>query len=307
METFHQDIVACYLYVITKYGYPPPAEDTFRYLEEYRDLGFRSLELEGIRKEHLEKMHALGLRTRERAESMGLRVPVFCAVLPGLSSPDQKEREVSLELFEMGCETAGMLGAEMILDNAPLPPWQFPEGIPVTRHYDEELLAGATIPEGMGWRGYMEGLVETIRTACDMAARRNLTFQLHPCYGALVHSTDAFLLFADAVKRDNLRFNLDTANQYFMKDNLYLSLIRLDGLVDYIHLSDNRGHRVEHLVPGSGKIDWNRFFETLDRIDYNGRFGIDVGGTESGVDDMDGAYRFSASWLTENWYDQRES
>ncbi len=29
---------------------------------------------------------------------------------------------------------------EGVLDNAPLPPYQFPAGIPVVRHYDEEVL-----------------------------------------------------------------------------------------------------------------------------------------------------------------------
>ena len=306
MEEFHSDIVACYLYVITRHGYPPPAEDTPEHLNEYRELGFRSVELEGIREAHLEEMHALRGQIREKAEALGLQIPVFCAVLPGLSSPDEKEREASLQLFEMGCETAESLGAGMILDNAPLPPWQFPQGIPVTRHYDEKVLAAATIPADLDWSAYMEGLVETFRTVCDMAARRRLTYQLHPCYGALVNSTDAFLLFAGAVKRDNLRFNLDTANQFFMKDNLYLSLIRLDGLVDYIHLSDNGGHRVEHLAAGNGKIGWDRFFETLDRTGYSGRFGIDVGGAESGVGDLDGAYRSTAAWLTEKWYGRRK-
>ena len=41
-------IVSCYLYVITKYGYPPPAKDSRKYLEEMKGLGFQSVELEGM-------------------------------------------------------------------------------------------------------------------------------------------------------------------------------------------------------------------------------------------------------------------
>jgi sugar phosphate isomerase/epimerase len=302
MEKYSQEIVACYLYVITKYGYPPDAARSVEHLREYGELGFRSIELEGIRREHLEEMDALGRLLRQEADGLDLKIPVFCVVLPGLSSPDPDERERNLELFGRGCDLAVTLGAHAVLDNAPLPPWVFPGEIPVTRHYGEKELAGASLPERLKWEKYREGLVETYRDACDIAAGRRLTFHLHPCLGALVQTTDAYLNFAEAVKRDNLRFNLDTANQFYMRDHLSLSLLRLQGHVDYIHISDNRGDRVEHLVPGTGKIDWDRFFETLDRIGFRGMFGIDVGGAESDVPDLDRAYRSTAAWLTEKWF-----
>ena len=305
MADFHMDIVACYLYIITKHGYPPNPKGSLGHLNELKDLGFQSIELEGIREEHLEGVYAQREQIRTRADGLGLNIPVFCVVLPGLSSPDGKERERNLQLFEKGCEVAESLGAKAVLDNAPIPPWQFPGGIPVTRHYDEEVLSAATLPADLNWNKYHHGLVETFREACDIASSRNLMYHLHPCYGALVNSTDAYLHFADAVKRDNLRFNLDTANQFYMKDNLSLSLIRLKDHVDYIHLSDNRGGKVEHLAIGEGEIHWDRFFETLDRIGYSGLFGIDVGGSESDVPDLDSAYRSSAEWLMEKWYNGR--
>ena len=86
--------------------------------------------------------------------------------------------------------------------------------------------------------------------------------------------------FYDAVGKDNLRFNLDTANQFVMKDNLALSLRRLAGLIDYIHISDNGG-KVEHLPIGNGAIHLDSFFSTLEEINYNGFIGLDIGGEES--------------------------
>ncbi len=95
---------------------------------------------------------------------------------------------------------------------------------------------------------------------------------------------------------------MDTANQFFLKDNLLLSLQRLEGHIDYIHVSDNRGFRVEHLVPGDGNIPWESFFETLDRVNYKGLWGIDIGGAESDVTDYNSAYRTTAGWIHENWF-----
>ena len=302
MDKFHKNIVACYLYTITRHGYPPAASDSIRHLEELGQLGFSSIELEGIRSEHLDGMYRQRRELRKRADELGLEVPVFCIVLPGLSSPDREERDRNLERFQKGCEVAIELGCEAVMDNSPLPPWQFPGDIPLTRHYDEEILAAATIPDALNWESYWEGLTETFREVCNLAAAKDLTFHLHPCYGALVNSTDAFLLFAEAVKHDKLKFNLDTANQFYMKDNLFLSLLRLRDHIDYIHVSDNGGTRVEHLAIGEGAIPWDHFFEMLDRIGYSGRFGIDVGGAESDVADLDEAYRAAARWLTEKWF-----
>lgn len=294
---FDPDIVCCYLHPITKYGYPPQAGGTVTFLEEMARLGFQSVELEGIHERHLSEVHDLREDIASALDRLHLKVPYFCVVLPGLSSADREERSHNISLFEKGCETARAFGALGVLDNAPIPPYRFGEGIPVTRHYDEESIGQARLPDNLVWERYWDDLVGTYRLACDIAERFGLTFQIHPCLGALASTTDAFLYFKDAVDRANLRFNLDTANQFAMRDSPSLSLIRLNGYVDYIHLSDNRGQRVEHLVPGDGVIDWDLFFDSVARTGFDGHIGIDVGGAESGIQDIDHAYRKSAEWL----------
>jgi sugar phosphate isomerase/epimerase len=64
-------------------------------------------------------------------------------------------------------------------------------------------------------------------------------------------------------------------------------------------MSDNRSHRVEHLVPGDGNIYWGSFFSTLREINFKGNFAIDVGGAETNIADIKEAYIRSANWLTE--------
>ena len=290
-------VVCAYLYVITKYGYPPPAGNTRKYLEEMKALGFQSVELEGIREEHIGEMYDIRHQIAEWAAELGLSIPVFCVVLPGLSSSVEAERKANLALFQKGCDIAAALGSKAVLDNAPLPPYRFPDDIPIVRHYDEDVLRAASVPEDLEWSVYWDQLVATYQQACDIAGQRGLTYQMHPCLGVLSSTTDAFLYFYEAVQRDNLRFNLDTANQFMLQENLAFSLIRLNGLVDYIHVSDNPGDRVEHLEPGMGKINWDVFFETIDRVGYDGHFGVDVGGHESRVDDLDAAYRATGRWI----------
>ncbi len=296
-QSFSASITCCYLYVITKYGYPPPAAKTHDYLQEMKSLGFSSVELEGIRKEHLMEMYDQRFAIKETLAKFDQTIPYFCAVLPGLGSESAEERKENLTLFEKGCEVAVLLGSKGILDNAPLPPYRFPSDIPVVRHYEEEILLSAGFTPGLNWKKYWKDLVETYQRACDIAEEKGLSYQMHPCAGVLSATTDAFLYFADAVNRPNLRFNFDTANQFFLKDNLTLSLIRLAEHIDYIHISDNGGKRVEHLVPGEGIIEWDLFFDTLKSIGFKGHYGIDVGGAESGVKDIDAAYIQTAEWL----------
>ena len=69
MGTVHKDILACYLYIITKHGYPPDAAKTIAHLREFKELGYQSIELEGIREEHLEGIYSRRLLIREAADA----------------------------------------------------------------------------------------------------------------------------------------------------------------------------------------------------------------------------------------------
>lgn len=298
---FNKRIACGYLYTITRYGYPPKAEHSIQYMDEMHQLGFQSIELEGIREEHLLGMYDISDEVLERKNELNLDVPYFCVVLPELSSMDASVRRYQLQLFEKGCQIAKKLGALGVLDNAPLPNYRFSSDLPIVRHYEEDVLAAAYFPRELKWSTFWDSLTSTYAECCDIAANYGLTYQMHPAVGVLASTTDAFLYFKDAVGRDNLRFNLDTANQYMMKDNLALSLVRLEDHIDYIHLSDNSGTRVEHIVPGHGTIRWDVFFETLERINYKGLMGVDVGGNESEIGDLDRAYRDSVNFIEKNW------
>lgn len=298
MPTFPKNIVCCYLYTISKYGYPPPAKDTLIHLEEMKALGFQSVELEGIREAHLMDIFQMRFAIQEKLRELSLEVPYFCAVLPGLSASDKSIREKNLQLFEKGCTIAKLFGAKGILDNAPLPPYQFSEDIPVVRHYHVDTLQKAFFPEDLVWREYWKDLVATYQQACDIAASFGLTYQMHPAQGVLAANADGFLYFAEALNRPNLRFNFDVANLFALKENLSLTLLRLIDYIDYIHVSDNGGEKVEHLAIGEGKISWTDFFRMLKRINFKGHLGIDIGGSESKVMNLEKAYQKAANYFS---------
>ncbi|HRJ70634.1 MAG TPA: sugar phosphate isomerase/epimerase family protein [Terrimicrobiaceae bacterium] len=302
---FSPEICCCFLHPITKYGYPPPAEKTEIYLEDMAAMGFQTVELEGIREEHLLAVSAQKDAIRDKLQSLGLKLPYFCIILPGLSSADADTRAQSLRLFADGCRTAAHFGSTGVLDNAPLAPLEFDKSLPVARHYDDKKLQAAALPAGLDWGQYWRGVTSTYREACDIAASMGLTYLMHPIMGTLCATTDGFLNFRDAVDRDNLRFNLDTANQFMLRENLALAVHRLKGSLDYVHISDNGGGRVEHLPPGEGAIAWEPFFQALRDTGFDGLLGVDLGGAETPIPDLDAAYIHAARWIEERWIQPR--
>lgn len=294
-----EKIVCAYLYPITRYGYPPDIRQTTRHIAEIAAMGFTSLELEGIGEDNIRYMHEHSDEIAGSLADAGCSVPVLCVVLPQLGSVDAALRSRSLEFFEMGCEAARRLGAETVLDNGPLAPLVYPSHAPIKRHYGEDDLSALALPAGFDWNGYWQALIATFQQACAIAQRYKLTYDLHPCEGSLITDTDSFVLFANEVARPNLLFNLDTANQFYFRDNLPLSVHRLAGKTRYIHLSDSSGARVEHLAPGDGRIQWDAFFAALRDIRYQGKFALDIGGAETPIADLREAYERSAAWLQE--------
>ncbi|MBO9660196.1 MAG: sugar phosphate isomerase/epimerase [Chitinophagaceae bacterium] len=297
MELFSPQITCAYLYPITLYGYPPDIRHTIAHIKEMADMGFRSVELEGIGPGNIDYLFDHQHEIKDALAQNECELPVLCLVLPQLGSADPAKRSESLQYFEKGCKVAATLGAAGVLDNGPLLPFEYPENAPIKRHYDEELLSHLHLPKGFKWEKYERDLFNTFGEACDIASQHQLIYHMHPCEGSLITTADSFLNFAHGVNKANLYFNMDTANQFYFRDNLSLSVLRAAEKISYIHVSDNRGNKVEHLATGEGEIGWNGFFEALQSVGFRGNFGIDVGGAETGITDLKKAYLNSAAWL----------
>lgn len=298
-KRYTDQITCAYLYPITRYGYPPDIKNSALHIAEMAAMGFRSIELEGIGEENIDYLLQHHSSIADAVSKAGCVVPVLCVVLPQLSSADPAKRAHALDYFEKGCKAAAHLGAAAVLDNGPLLPVKHPAGAAIQRHYGHGQAALPDLPAGISWEKYWNGLTKTYQDACAIASTFNLGYHMHPCEGSLITTTDSFLHFSQAVDRPNLLFNLDTANQFYFKDNLALSLLRLPGKISYIHISDNGGDRVEHKVPGDGAIEWDHFFQTLHDTGFNGKFAIDIGGAETGITDIKTAYLRCADWLEE--------
>ena len=70
-NVFDRHITCAFLYSITRYGYPPDAEHMVTYVHEMADLGFQSIELEGIGEAHLKTVYKHRKEIKQALEDRG--------------------------------------------------------------------------------------------------------------------------------------------------------------------------------------------------------------------------------------------
>lgn len=286
-------ISCCWLYAITKYGYPPSLDDTFRVLKEMKGLGFENVELEGVRRDNLMAVYNARLELKKFCDGEGLRVINFCPVLPGSVSLNRRERKESWDLFKRGIEIAKLFDCATIQGDSFTPPLKFrgdspyKESISFGKHFTVE------VDPKFQWRRQWDAMVETFSFFTREARKAKLRFCVEPRVGELLSNTDAILRMMDAVGDDNFGAVLDTAHLNAQKEILALSVEKLGRRIFYVHAADNDGLVNDHVATGRGSVDWDGVFQGLKKHKFSGYLAIDVGM----VPDIDVQYRESFEFL----------
>lgn len=286
-------ISCCWLYAISKYGYPPSMENTYRVIGEMAALGFEYIELEGVREENLLAVHAEREKLKAHCDALGVKVINFCPVLPDLVSLDEGKRQRALELFDVALEVANFFGSETIQADSYTPPLEF-----IGEHPYKEMISfgqqfKVKISPNFRWEELWDALVDSMRICNRKAKNAGLRLCLEPRVGEIVSNTDAMLHLIDAVGDENFGAVLDTGHQHAQKEILPLSVEKLRRRIFYLHVSDNDGRTNEHLALGRGTIDWEGVFTALAKHDFQGYVAIDIGG----VPDLDEQYAASKAFL----------
>ncbi len=283
----------CWLYAITKYGYPPSMDDTFRVLGEMRALGFENVELEGVRRENLTQVYKSRFELKKFCDRQDLRVVNFCPVLPGSVSLSRKERKDSWDLFERGIEIAKLFGCSTIQGDSFTPPLKFrgdspyKESISYGKHFTVE------IDPKFKWQRLWDAMAESFSFFAREARKAGLKFCVEPRVGELLSNTDALLRMMDEVGDDNFGAVLDTAHLNAQKEILALSVEKLGKRIFFVHAADNDGRVNDHVAAGRGTVDWDGVFQGLKKHKFSGYVAIDVGM----VPDIDVQYRESMEFL----------
>ena len=281
------------MYAITKYGYPPSIADTFRALEDMAGLGFRFVEMEGVREENTLAVYGERKELKKRAADLGLQFVNFCPVLPEIMDTDAAVQRRALQLFDKAVETALYLGCGMIQIDTSTPPLRFRGEAPYKEAMRYGLQFYVDVDPHFRWPDFWKYFTDTV-AACNATAKSaGLKLTIEPRIGETVANTDTLLRVFDAVQDNNLGAVLDTAHLNAAKEILPLSVEKLGPRIFYVHAADNDSRTNEHRALGEGTIDWRGVLAALKKHGYDGYIALDMGQ----VPDADRDYASSKVFL----------
>jgi len=283
------NIACCWLYAISRYGYPPSLAKTRKALTEMAAMGFKAGELEGVREKNLKEVWRDRHELEGLCRGLGLAIINFCPVLPDLVSLDGRKRRHAVDLFEIGADLAAYFRAPTVQIDSFTPPLEFRGTAPYKKmvRFNERYVV--RVPLGFSWARQWDALVDSMRRCKRTANARGLDLLVEPRVGEMVSNTDAMLRLIEAVGPKGFGVVLDTGHQYGQKEILPLSIVKLGKAIKYVHASDNDSLTNEHRALGDGSIDWDGVMIALKRVGFDGWVGVDVGH----VPGIIGAYRRS--------------
>ena len=286
-------ISCCWLYAISKYGYPPTLSDTFRALREMKALGFDCAELEGVGEKNLLKIHAQRHELKKLCDGEGLRIVNFCPILRDSVDLDAVKRSKARELFLLGIEIANFFGCATIQGDSFTPALKFRGESPYRQSIQFGKIFSAEIDPQFDWSRQWSAMVESFSYFAREAKKAGLKFCVEPRVGEMLSNTDALMRMMDHVGEDNFGAVLDTAHLHAQKEILALSVEKLGKRIFYVHAADNDGRMNEHLAPGRGTVDWDGVFAGLQKHRYTGYVAVDIGM----VPELDAQYREALRFL----------
>lgn len=288
----------CWLYAITKYGYVMTLEDILRAIEDARRLGFKLFEMEGVGSQ-LHTVAENKATIKKHCDAAGLKIMNFVPVLPDLMSADEGKRKTALADFRLGCEVARFLESDMVEMDSYYPPLYVVNPYDISRDFSY-----AYEPPRMKvetkfdfWKYFKDVVVNSVSTCNDFAANCGLSLCVEPRVWETVPSVWALEVLMREVNSSNLGVVFETAHFACQKTALVQAAEMLGKRIFYVHASDSNYRDEDHLEIGKGLIDWDTLLKALEKQEFHGIFGIDIGGNINMRGELDRMYLDSRTYL----------
>ncbi|MEM3448999.1 MAG: sugar phosphate isomerase/epimerase family protein [Nitrososphaerota archaeon] len=269
----------CWLYAITKYRYVPSLNEILLAIDDARRMGFEYMELEGVGPQlHLvaEKRAII----KEKCRENGVTLIDFVPVLPDIMSVEPEKRRKALKDFRLGCELGAYFETGMVqADTFHLPiHTEPPYDVSKEFQYAYKPPPVRVEPSFYFWKFFDEVLVPSISECNDMAKDHGLKLCIEPRTWENIPNAWALELLMRRIGDRNLGAVLDVAHLAAQKMQPVLCIEMLGGKIFYVHASDSNYLTEDHLEIGKGNIDWVSVLRALQKHQYRGYIGIDIGG-----------------------------
>jgi sugar phosphate isomerase/epimerase len=130
---------------------------------------------------------------------------------------------------------------------------------------------GGPVGAGESWAAALNLFVEELKPVAEHAEKEGVLLLVEPEPGLLIEKSEQFEEFMRHVDSPAVGLNFDVGHMFCVGEDPATSLRRLAQFVRHVHLEDIAATRVhQHLVPGSGAIDFGETFQALTDIGYTG-------------------------------------
>jgi len=288
----------CWLYAITKYRYVPNLEEILSAIDDAKRMGFQYMELEGVGPQlHLvvEKRAIIKKRCKEK----GVTLIDFVPVLPDTMSVDSGKRRKALRDFRLGCELGAYFETGMVQQDTFHLPVHMEPPYDISKEFRYAYKAPLLRVEFDFdfWKYFDEVLVPSVCECNDMAKNHGLRLCVEPRTWENISNAWALELLMREVGSENLGAVLDIAHLAAQKMQPVLCVEMLGKRIFYVHASDSDYLIEDHLEVGKGNIDWTSTLKALQKHQYEGYIGIDIGGKPELRSTLDAMYLNSKTYL----------
>jgi len=239
------------------------------------------------------------VKIKRHCEANGVKLIDFVPVLPDTMSPKLQKRRKALKDFKLGCELGAYFETSMAQADTfhlPIhvePPYDVSKEFKFS--YKPPLIR--VDPKFDFWEFFDNILVPSISECNDMAQDHGLRLCIEPRTWENLSNTWAFELLMRKIKSKNLGAVLDVAHLAAQKMPPALCAEMLGKRTFYVHASDNDFLTEDHLEVGTGKVNWESLFKALEKQQYKGFIGIDIGGRKELKPHLDSMYINSKAYL----------
>jgi len=154
---------------------------------------------------------------------------------------------------------------------------EFRDGVAKAIHYAQALgCAQVNCLAGIAPDATEAVLIENLKFAAEALGTAGIRLLLEPINtrdipGFLVTGTDQYERIAGAVESDNLFLQYDFYHMQIMQGDLVPTFERLQPRIAHVQIADNPGRH----EPGTGEINHDYIFASLDRLGYSGWVGCE--------------------------------
>jgi sugar phosphate isomerase/epimerase len=136
---------------------------------------------------------------------------------------------------------------------------------------------GGPVPAGDSWSTALRMFVEELKPVAEHAEREGVLLLVEPEPGLLIERSEQFEEFMRHVDSPAVGLNFDVGHMYCVGEDPAVVAQRLVRYIRHVHLEDIAATRVhQHLVPGTGAIDFEAVLRTLSSIGYSGWLTVEL-------------------------------